>query len=175
MYLKRKNKTIIIIIINDDDEWQAISYSTICEELGGILGGTKVGHDLKERIQVVQSAKDNIYGAHKIEVIAGMVDVFHQIPSTTMAKHQEKDNQLAPVLEWVWDNKPPTRAAIYKVRSKNTRQLMYQFSQLILKDGILHRLYVHNNVEYHQLVFPQRYHKKVLQSLHNDLGHQGID
>ena len=26
-----------------------------------------------------------------------------------------------------------------------------------------------------QLVLPQRYHKKVLQSLHNDLGHQGID
>ena len=30
-------------------------------------------------------------------------------------------------------------------------------------------------MEYHQLVLPQRYHKKVLQSLHNDLGHQGID
>ena len=27
-----------------------------------------------------------------------MVDVFHQVPSTTMAEHQAKDNQLAPVL-----------------------------------------------------------------------------
>ena len=52
---------------------------------------------------------------------------------------------------------------------------MYQFHRLILKDGVLHRLYIHNDVEYHQLVLPQRYHKKVLQSLHNDLGHQGID
>ena len=160
---------------NDDEEWQAISYSTICEELEGVLGGVKVGHALKERIQVVQSAEDDIYGSCKIEVVTGMVDVFHQVPSTTMAEHQAKDNQLAPVLEWVREGKSPTKAAIYQVRSKNTRQLMYQFHRLILKDGVLHRLYIHNDVEYHQLVLPQRYHKKVLQSLHNDLGHQGID
>ena len=134
-----------------------------------------MSHALKERIQVVQSAEDDIYGSCKIEVVTGMVDVFHQVPSTTMAEHQAKDNQLAPVLEWVHEGKSPTKAAIYQVRSKNTRQLMYQFHQLILKDGALHRLYIHNDVEYHQLVLPQRYHKKILQSLHNDLGHQGID
>ena len=160
---------------NDDEEWQAISYSTICEELEEVLGGVKVGRALKERIQVIQSAEDDIYGSCKIEVVTGMVDVFHQVPSTTMAEHQAKDNQLAPVLEWVREGKSPTKAAIYQVRSKNTRQLMYQFHRLILKDGVLHRLYIHNDVEYHQLVLPQRYHKKVLQSLHNDLGHQGID
>ena len=80
----------------------------------------KVGHALKECIQVVQSAKDDIYGSCKIEVITGMVDVFHQVPSTTMAKHQAKDNQLAPVLEWVHEGKQPTKAAIYQVCSKNT-------------------------------------------------------
>ena len=154
---------------------QAISYSTICEELEGVLGGVKVGRALKESIQVIQSGEDDICGSCKIEVVAGMVDVFHQVPSTTMAEHQAKDNQLAPVLEWVREGKPPTKAAIYQVHSKNTRQLMYQFHRLILKDGVLHRLYIHNDVEYHQLVLPQRYHKKVLQSLHNDLGHQGID
>ena len=44
-----------------------------------------VEHSLRECIQVVQSAKDDIYGSCKIEVVAGMVDVFHQVPSTTMA------------------------------------------------------------------------------------------
>ena len=160
---------------NDDEEWQAISYSTICKEIQGIIGGVKVEHSLREHIQVVQSAEDDIYGSCKIEVVAGMVDVFHQVPSTTMAEHQAKDNQLTPVLEWVREGKQPTKAAIYQVRSKNTRQLMYQFHRLTLKDGVLHCLYIHNNVEYHQLVLPQRYHKKILQSLHNDLGHQGID
>ena len=78
---------------NDDEEWQAISYSAICKELQGIIGGVKVEHSLREHTQVVQS------GSCKIEVVAGMVDVFHQVPSTTMAEHQAKDNQLAPVLE----------------------------------------------------------------------------
>ena len=160
---------------NDDEEWQAISYSAICEELQGIIGGVKLEHSLRECIQVVQSAEDDIYGSCKIEVVTSMVDVFHQVPSTTMAEHQPKDNQLAPVLEWVREGKQPTKAAIYQVHSKNTRQLMYQFHRLILKDGVLHRLYIHNDVEYHQLVLPQRYHKKILQSLHNDLRHQGID
>ena len=111
-------------------------------------------HSLRERIQVVQSAKDDIYGSCKIEVVAGMVDVFHQVPSTTMTEHQAKDNLLAPVLEWVHRGKPPTKSAIYQVCSKNTRQLMYQFHLLILKDGVLHHLYIHNDVEYHQLVLP---------------------
>ena len=88
-----------------------------------------------------------------------MVDVFHQFHHHH-GEHQAKDNQLAPVLEWVHEGKPPTKAAIYQVHSKNTRQLMYQFHRLILKDGVLHRLYIHNDVEYHQLVLPQRYHKK---------------
>ena len=64
---------------NDDEEWQAISYSAICEELQGIIGGVKVEHSLRERIQVVQSAEDDIYGSCKIEVVAGMVDVFYQV------------------------------------------------------------------------------------------------
>ena len=110
---------------NDDEEWQAISYSAICKELQGIIRGVKVEHSLRERIQVVQSAEDDIYGSCKIEVVAGMVDVFHQVPSTTMAEYQAKDNQLAPVLEWVREGKQPTKAAIYQVRSKNTRQLLY--------------------------------------------------
>ena len=70
-----------------------------------------MGHALKERIQVLQSAEDDIYGSCKIEVVTGMVDVFHQVPSTTMAEHQAKDNQLAPVLEWVRKGKSPTKAA----------------------------------------------------------------
>ena len=65
---------------NEDEEWQAISYATVCEELEGLVGGVKVGRALREHIQVVESAEDNVYGSHKIEVVAGMVDVFHQVP-----------------------------------------------------------------------------------------------
>ena len=30
-------------------------------------------------------------------------------------------------------------------------------------------------MEYHQLVLPQQYHRKVLTALHDHMGHQGID
>ena len=100
---------------NDDEEWQAISYSTICAELEGIIGRVKVSHALRECIQVIQSAEDDIYGSCKIEVIAAIVVEFHQVPSTTTVENQAKDNQLAPVLEWVHEGKQPTKAVIYQV------------------------------------------------------------
>ena len=44
----------------------------------------------------------------------------------------------------------------------------------MLKKGVLHRLYIHEDMEYHQLVLPQRLHNKVLGSVHNNIGHQGV-
>ena len=63
----------------------------------------------------------------------------------------------------------------YQIRSKLARKLALQWDRLILKQGILHRLYIFNEMEYHQLVLPQRYHRKVLTALHDHMGHQGID
>ena len=34
---------------NEDEEWQAISYATVCEEIEGLVGGIKVGRALRER------------------------------------------------------------------------------------------------------------------------------
>ena len=62
-----------------------------------------------------------------------------------------------------------------KLHTKLARKLALQWDRLILKQGVLHRLYIFNEMEYHQLVLPQRYHRKVLTALHNHMGHQGID
>ena len=62
-----------------------------------------------------------------------------------------------------------------KIRSKLARKLALQWDRLILKQGVLHRLYIFNEMEYHQLILPQRYHRKVLTALHDHMGHQGID
>ena len=40
---------------------------------------------------------------------------------------------------------------------------------------LLHCLYISNDGEYHQLVLPQVYHTVVLQTIHDDYGHQGLD
>ena len=40
---------------------------------------------------------------------------------------------------------------------------------------MLHRIYIYNYVETHQLVLPLVYHQTVLCMLHDDYGHQGLD
>ena len=50
-------------------------------------------------------------------------------------------------------------------------KLVFQWDRLVLKQGMLHRLHI----KYHQLGIPQKYHHKVLATLHNNMGHQGID
>ena len=44
-----------------------------------------------------------------------------------------------------------------------------------MKKGVLHQLYIHNNVEFHQMVLPLKFQAQVLQLLHDDQGHQGIE
>ena len=45
----------------------------------------------------------------------------------------------------------------------------------MLKQGVLHRIYISNDVETHQLVLPLEYNETVLRMLHDDYGHQGLD
>ena len=44
-----------------------------------------------------------------------------------------------------------------------------------MKKGVLHQLYIHNDVECHQMVLPLKYQAQVFQLLHDGQGHQVID
>ena len=92
-----------------------------------------------------------------------------------MAVFQCQDNQIAPILTYVKRDQKPSKKATYQIRSKLARKIALQWDRLILKQCILHRLYIFNEMEYHQLVLPQWYHRKVLTALHDHMGHQGID
>ena len=92
-----------------------------------------------------------------------------------MAEYQRQDNQIAPILKYVEEDQKPSQKFMYQIRSKLARKLALQWDRLILKQGVLHRLYIFKEIEYHQLVLPQRYHRKVLTALHDHMGHQGID
>ena len=104
-----------------------------------------------------------------------MVSLFDSIKPEEMAESQRLDNQIAPILKYVEEDQKPSKKFTYQIRSKLTRKLALQSDRLILKQGVLHRLYIFNEIEYHQLVLPQRYHCKVFTALHNHMGHQGID
>ena len=64
---------------------------------------------------------------------------------------------------------------IAKIRCKAARKYLLQFDRLILKQGVLHCIYISNDVETHQLVLPLEYHQTILRMLHDDYGHQGLD
>ena len=170
---------------SDEEEWIALSYQV--EEQGGrissmefnqvvseLVGGTKIDKKLKDRIQVTDVAKEQLDGK-TIEVATGMVSLFDSVTPKEMAEFQRQDNQIAPIFIHVEQDQKPSKKATYQIRSKLARKLALQWDRLILKQGVLHRLYIFNEMEYHQLVLPQRYHRKVLTALHDHMGHQGID
>ena len=170
---------------SDDDEWIMVSYQV--EEQGGhissmefnqviskLVGGTKIDKKLKDGIHVMDIAKEKLSGK-TIEVATGMVNLFNSITPKGMAEFQRQDNQIAPILTYVEQDQKPSKKVTYQIRSKLAHKLALQWDRLILKQGVLHRLYIFNEMEYHQLVLPQQYHRKVLTALHDHMGHQSID
>ena len=61
------------------------------------------------------------------------------------------------------------------MKSKAVRKYLLQFDQLTIKIGVLHRLHINNDVEYHQLILPVQYQAQVLTLLHDGQGHQGLE
>ena len=170
---------------SNDEEWIMISYQV--EEQGGrissmefnqviseLVGGTKIDKKLKDCIQVTDVAKEKLNGK-TIKVATGMVSLFGSITPKEKAEFQRQDNQIVPIFTHVKQDQKPSKKVTYQIRSKLARKLALQWDRLILKQGVLHRLYIYNEMEYHQLVLPQRYHRKVLTALHDHMGHQGID
>ena len=81
-----------------------------------------------------------------------------------MAEMQHQDNMISLVLGFVKEDNISSKNNVYKVHSRNARKLFYQFDRLILKKGVLHRLYIQEDIEYHQLILPQKLQTKLAKS-----------
>ena len=71
--------------------------------------------------------------------------------------------------------KKPKTSAIAKIKSKAVRKYFLQFNRLTIKKGVLHQLYIDNDVECHLMVLPLEYQGQVLCLLHDGQGDQGIE
>ena len=177
---------------DSDEDWNAVSYpvthtgstpeepiiissQSICNDLTDFVGGTKINHDLRERIEMVGSAYEEMGETDPMDIRSHVTETFSHIPPEQMAEYQRVDNQIGPIIPWVQEEKIPPKSILYKVKSKACRKLYFQFDRLILKKGVLHRLYIQEDMEYHQLVLPQRLHNKILGSVHDNMGHQGVE
>ena len=140
----------------DSDDYHAISYSAVCDAFKKQLSSTKIPNFVKHGVQVVSEGLDEIEESSGLKASVNSVTVFDQVSTAVMAEHQWNDNQLSTVYEYVEMVKSPPKNVIYKARYKTSRKLLLQFGRLTLKQGVLRRLYIDNDTEYHQLVLPQR-------------------
>ena len=158
-----------------------LSYATICDIIKLVLGDTKIPFKIKKKAQAASNlleGEKSIPEFHAIPDLTAQtsaVSVFDQVPLATMAKAQLKDSVLGLVIPYIHKGVKPKGSVIAKIRCKAARKYMLQFDRLVLKQGVLHHIYISNDVETHQLVLPLEYHETVLHMLHDDYGHQGLD
>ena len=144
----------------------------VCEALNQCLNGSKIPEDLKQEAQDIICAVQTILeeeDKQEIEEIVSIVDavsVFGKVTPEEMKEEQQKDPILELVYKQVTAGEKPKISAIAKVKSKAVRKYLLQFDWLTLKKGVLHCLYINNDVEYHQLILPIKYQVP---------GHQGLE
>ena len=103
------------------------------------------------------------------------VSVFNQLSPATMAKAQHKDSVLGLVIPYIHKGVKPKGLVIAKIKCKAVQKYLLQFDRLVLKQGVLHCIYISNDVETHQLVLPWNITKLYFTLLHDNYGHQGLD
>ena len=166
------------------NEVETIPYSLVCEALDQCLNGSKIHEVLKQEAQdiscVVQSIveeEDKQYEEELKEIVSKVnaVSVFGKVSPEEMKEEQQKDPILGLVYKQVTASKKLKTSAIAKIKSKAVRKYLLQFKWLTLKKGVLHHLYINNDVEYHQLILPIKYQAQVLKLLHDGQGHQGLE
>ena len=161
----------------DSDECEVISYSSVCEAVDLCLNSTKIPKDLKQGVQDVSCVimEEEDMNEDKIVSSVNAVSTFEHVTPKQMSEEQQKDPTLELVYQLVTAGEKPKRSAIAKIKSKTVQKYLLQFDRLTLKKGVLHRLYIHNDVEFHQMVLPIKYQAQVLRLLHDGQGHQGIE
>ena len=52
---------------------------------------------------------------------------------------------------------------------------LHQFNQWVFCQGVLYRVYEQVGAMYHQLILPIEFRAQVMELLHNEQGHQGVE
>ena len=166
---------------NDSSDAVMLSYATICDIVKPVLGDTKIPFTIKKKAQAASNLLEGEKSMPELHTIPDLttqtsaVSVFDQVPLANMAKAQLKDSVLGLVISFIHKGVKPKGSVIAKIRCKAARKYLLQLDRLVLKQGVLHDIYISNDVETHQLVLPLEYHETILCMLHDDYGHQGLD
>ena len=141
------------------------------------LNTTNVLDDLKKEALSIRCVVQSIVeeeDAEEMQCMLNSVSVLNQVTPENMGEEQKRDPILGLVCLHVTVGEKLKSLAIDKIKSKAVRKYLLQFDTITLKQGVLHQLYINNDVEYHQMILSLKYQAQVLQMLHNGQGHQGI-
>ncbi|XP_054862316.1 uncharacterized protein LOC129347852 [Amphiprion ocellaris] len=148
--------------------WQSVSP----ESIKALCKQSKSSEILKEHTTIVESlgvSPDAIPEcfAYPVRLDIGSLE---QLGPKDLIKAQDTDPCITPVKQAVSGGLPflshgnPMSALLHKEANK-----------LVIRDKLLYRKVERNGIEVHQLVLPKEYVPMVLQSLHDESGHLGMD
>ena len=109
---------------------------------------------MKQETQDIGCVVQSLVEEEDKEEIVSVVDavsIFGKVTPEEMKEEQQKDLILKLVYKQVTAGKKFKTSAIAKVKSKAVRKYLLQFDQLTLKKGVLHHLYINNDVEYYNV------------------------
>ena len=61
------------------------------------------------------------------------------------------------------------------MKLNDIRRYLLQLDRSTFKQGVVHHLYISSDVEYGQMILSIKHQAHVLQILHDDQGHQGME
>ncbi|CAB3985250.1 Transposon Ty3-I Gag-Pol poly [Paramuricea clavata] len=133
-----------------------------------------------------KSANITIEGPQQTYVANNVINTEHNVPKSgtksfpsysksELMQMQQSDPTISAFLKfWTVGRKPDAKEK--KDLTIGTRVLLQQWKRLELKDGVLYRTIIDpQKQEVQQLVLPEILKERVIRSLHNDMGHQGLE
>ena len=168
---------------DDDDNWETISYGMVCQSINHLTNSTKIWFEVKYKIQnnemETSEVNEIIFGkcsdTNLIEVQLNELKLFSSIPISKMGEEQWKDSLLTLIYELVQKNSKPKLSQINWIGSKLIHKMLLQFDRFLLIKGVLHCQAILHGEEVQQLVLPKYFQNKILKSVHDDSGHQGLE
>ena len=168
---------------DDDDNWETISYGMVCQSINHLTNSYEdpVPCEIWDSEQWNGNfwSKQNYFGKNSktnlIQVQLNELKLFSSIPISKMGEEQWKDPLLTLLYELVQKNSKPKLSQIHQIRSKLIRKMLLQFDRFSLIEGVLHCQAILHGEEVQQLVLPHCFQTKVLKSIHDNSGHQGLE
>ena len=161
---------------SDSDDPVVLSYATICKIIELVLGDIKIPFKIKREAQadsnLLEGEKNvpQVYAVPNLTVLTSAVSVFNQVPPATMAKAQSKVSVLGLVIPFMHKAVKPKGFVISKIRCRTAQMNLLQFDHLVLKQHVLHQIYVINDDT--PIGTPLKIAWKLwLCMLHDDYGH----